>query len=293
MARISLHQINIGPRTVLGRRGCKLESGKSPYTNEYYQGTPFEEYFKTLNLFKWHPIRKFFIENFPDILSACRKCYLGHYKELKVIDKVMIEKLQEFKIIDECNKLLCDIEKFGSLFECIVGYALHDCQIQSIREAKIKYPFPEKSYDPDGQLYDILAALDISKLMWIECKKPLYLSKEKPLGQVISKDNIAKFIKRANFLKPDIAIYLVDTKEDYKDEIIKLIDTNYLTSGNYIDYFEDSDNIIARLNNFIYFNRVNYKSNNLFFEGIKNSINQVLYDAQHVSGFSGNHNILK
>ena len=78
-----------------------------------------------------------------------------------------------------------------------------------------------------------------------------------------------------------------------KDEIIKLIDTNYLTSGNYIDYFEDSDNIIARLNNFIYFNRVNYKSNNLFFEGIKNSINQVLYDAQHVSGFSGNHNILK
>ena len=59
MSRISLHQINIGPGTVLGRRGCKLESGRSPYTNEYYQGTPLEEYFKTQDLFKWHLPRQY------------------------------------------------------------------------------------------------------------------------------------------------------------------------------------------------------------------------------------------
>jgi hypothetical protein len=142
-------------------------------------------------------------------------------------------------------------------------------------------------------LYDILAALDISKLLWIECKKPLYLSKDNPLGQIISKDNINKFLKRAFFLKPDIAIYLVDTKEDYKEKLRKLFSSEFLTSGNYIEYFEESDNIIARVNGFIYFNRVNFRSNQLFYSGLKNSINQVLYDATKISGPESNFNILK
>ena len=112
------------------------------------------------------------------------------------------------------------------------------------------------------------------------------------MGQIISKANIDKFLRRASFLKPDIAIYLVDTKEDYKEKLRKLFSPEFLTSGNYIEYFEESDNIIARVNGFIYFNRVNFRSNQLFFSGLKNSINQVLYDATKNKSVDANFNML-
>ncbi len=292
MTGITLSQIRLGPSIALGRRGCLLEDGKEQYTNKYYDGTPFENHFKSLGLFKGDPIRNFLKERFPDILSVCRKSHLNQFEQIQNGDNGLVEKLKEYKILDNDSKLLSNIELFGNLFECIVGYALYESQIQSLRAVKIKYPFPNKPYDPDGQLYDILAALDISKLLWIECKKPLYLNSENPLGQVISKEKIEKFIKRAFFLKPEIAIYLVDTKEDYKEKLRKLFKPEFLTTGNYIEYFEDSDNIIARLNGFIYFNRVNFKSNKLFFDGLKNSVNQVLYDATRIKGAESNFNIL-
>jgi hypothetical protein len=286
MSSLKLNQISLGPNIALGRRGCFLEEGKKPYSNDFYNGTPLENHFKSLDLGQWHEIRSFIKERFPDILSACRKSYLKDYDSLKNEDQELIEKLKECKILSADHKLIPSIESFGNLFECIVAYSLHEIQIQSLREAKVKYPFPNNPYDPDGQLYDILAALDISKLLWIECK-------DNPLGQIISKDNINKFLKRAFFLKPDIAIYLVDTKEDYKEKLRKLFSSEFLTSGNYIEYFEESDNIIARVNGFIYFNRVNFRSNQLFYSGLKNSINQVLYDATKISGPESNFNILK
>lgn len=292
MNDINLSQL-IGPSTVLKRQGCLLEEGLLPYTEDFYKGTPFEKYPKLMDLRKRHQVLAFLKENFPDILSICRKSHLNKFEELKNDNEEIITRLKEYSILDNDLKLLTSIESFGNLFECMVGYALHGIQIKNFREAKIKYPFPNKPYDPDGQLYDILGAIDISKLLWIECKKPLYLNEEKPLGQVISKENIEKFIKRAYFLKPEIAIYLVDTKENYKEELRSLFESEFLTTGNYIDYFEDSDNIIARLNGFIYFNRVNYNSNKLFFNGLKNSINQVLYDATRTKGVKNNLRILK
>lgn len=292
MNDINLSQL-IGPSTVLKRQGCFLENGLQPYTKDFYNGTPFEKYSKLIDIFKWHPVRDFLKENFADILSICRKSHLNKFEELKNDNDIIIDKLKEYQILDKDLKLLSKIESFGNLFECLVGYALHSIQIKNFREAKIKYPFPNKPYDPDGQLYDILGAIDISKLLWIECKKPLYLNEENPLGQVISKENIEKFIKRAYFLKPEIAIYLVDTKENYEKELRSLFKSEFLTTGNYVEYFEDSDNIIARLNGFIYFNRVNYNSNKHFFNGIKNSINQVLYDATRTKGAENNFRILK
>jgi hypothetical protein len=290
---LRLNQINIGPSIALGRRGCFLENGKRPYTNDYYDGTPFEKHFKSLDLFSWHDVRNFIKENFPDIISVCRKIYLNLHETLNDNDKKIIKFLKECKIVTDDLKLIPNIESFGNLFECIVGYALFENQIQLLRETKIKYPFPNKPYDPDGQLYDILAALDLTKLIWIECKKPLYLSNDNPLGNVISKVNIEKFIRRAYFLKPDIAVYLVDTKDDYKEKLRSLLKPEFLTTGNYVEHFEDSDSIIARLNGFIYFNRVFAKSNKLFFTALKNSINQVLYDATRINGNNQNFHILK
>lgn len=290
---VRLNQINIGPNIALGRRGCLLEDGKRPYTNEYYEGTPFEPHFKSLDLFKWHDIRDFIKTNFPDIVSVCRKIYLEQHESFDDKDGGIIKILKESKIVSEDLKLIPNIESFGNLFECLVGYALYDNQIQLYRESKIKYPFPHKPYDPDGQRYDILAALDLTKLMWIECKKPLYLSNDNPLGNVISKDNIEKFIRRAYFLKPDIAIYLVDTKDDYKEKLKALLKSEFLTTGNYVEHFDDSNSIVARLNGFIYFSRVCAKSNKLFYSALKDSINQVLYDATRINGNNQIFQILK
>ncbi len=113
------------------------------------------------------------------------------------------------------------------------------------------------------------------------------------MGQIISKNNIEKFLRRASFLKPEVAIFLVDTKEDYREKLRKLFTPEFLTTGNYIEYFEQSDNIMARINSSIYFCRVNYKSNDLFFTGVKNSINQVLYDATKINGVELNLNVLR
>lgn len=290
---LRLNEINIGPDIALGRRGCLLEEGKRPYTNDYYNGTPFEQHFKSLDLFKWHDIRAFIKTNFPDIISACRKIHLNEHNSFNDKDNEIIKFLKDSKIINVELKLTSELNSFGNLFECLVGYALYENEIQLFREAKIRYPFPHKPYDPDGQRYDILAALDLTKLIWIECKKPLYLSNDNPLGNVISKNNIEKFIRRAYFLKPDIAIYLVDTKDDYKEKLKTLLKSEFLTTGNYVEHFDDSDNIVARLNGFIYFNRVNTKSNKLFFNALKDSINQVLYDATRINGNNQIFQILK
>ncbi len=291
--KFSIRQLKIDLKVALGRRGCSLESGMNLYLNNYYDDTPLENYMKSDNKIDSYSIREFITEKFQNISSICRKSHLNKYQEIKESDKGLVQQLINFKILDNDLKLLPNIQSFGNLFECIAGFALEDNNIQNLREVKIRYPFPNKPYDPDGQLYDILGALDISKLLWIECKKPLYLNEKNPLGQVVSSENIGKFIRRASFLKPDIAIYLVDTKEDYKGQLASLFKPEFLTTGNFIDYFEESDNIIARLNGFIYFNRVNYKSNNLFYNGLKNSINQVLYDATKIKGTEMNLNILK
>lgn len=288
MGQITLNQINIGPNVALGRRGCVLEDGKNMQSDDFYAGTPFHDYYKAFDRNERLIIKNFVRDKFPEILSICRKSYLNKFDEIDGNNDV-ISKLKKYGVLDEDLNLKCKLESFGNLFECVVGDALRANNIQFIREAKIRYPFPNKPYDPDGQLYDILGALDLYRLIWIECKKPLYLSDENPLGQVLSRNNIEKFIRRAFFLKPDIAVYLVDTKEDFRKDIRKLFNTDFLTSGQYVDYFKDSDNLMARLNGFIYFVRANHKSNNLYFEGLKNSISQVLYDATRIKG--GNKNL--
>lgn len=292
MNKLNLRQIDIGPSVALGRRGCVLESGKQPFTDEYYDGTPFEKIYKENNIRNWGPYRDFIKEKFPDILSVCRKSYANDLD--KGLKPDIVNKLKECYILDDnLSVAQADLNSFGNLFECIVGYALHECHFQPIREAKIKYPFSGQPYDPDGQLYDILAALDISKLLWIECKKPLYINENNPIGQVLSKENIEKFIRRALFLKPDIAIYLVDTKEMYRDTLRQLFHPSFLQTGSYVDYFDNSENIIARINGFMYFCRVNFKSNNLFFSEVKKTINQVLYDSIKIRTIEANFNLFK
>jgi hypothetical protein len=282
MSKLNLKQIRIDPSLALGRRGCICESGKTQFSLEYFQGTPFDEYLNTIEddtlTSKKSEVVRLVQTRFQDIVSICRK---SSKKEINIesLDKELLNKLVEFKILDKDYNLLKKIESFGNLLECIVCYSLESCGIQSMREVKVKYPFTSNPYDPDGQLYDVIGALDISKLIWIECKKPLYLNNDKPLGQVISKDNIEKFIRRANLLKPDIAIYLVDTKEDYSQNLRNIFNPQFLSRGNYIDSFQGYENIIARLDGFMYFNRICYKSNSLFYDGLQNSVYQVLHDS--------------
>ncbi len=278
---IQLNQIDIGPRVVLERRGCVLEEAIELDSRNYFKKTPLSKEQRHSSTWDIGDVLK---EKFPEIVSLCRKSHLGKQFEINEANRDLVKTLQEWGILANDLSLNIEMESFGSLFECIVGLALHSSGIQHVREGKIRYPFPQKPYDPDGHLYDILGAIDISKLIWIECKKPLYLKDNNPLGQVVSKKSIHKFLRRSHLLKPDIAVYLVDTKEHYGHELKKLFNTNFLSTGKYVDHFEHSNNIIARISDFIYFTRVDYSSNNQFYQGVKDSVNQTLYDATRIQG---------
>ena len=114
--------------------------------------------------------------------------------------------------------------------------------------------------------------------MWIECKKPLYLDgSQDPLGNVLSRGDLRKFYKRAWRLRPEIAVYLVDTKEDYFSRL-----EPHLAKGATVvqRHPEELSEIVARLNGFIYFCRVDYTQPKRYFESLQRSVNQVLYDAR-------------
>lgn len=160
--------------------------------------------------------------------------------------------------------------------------ALEDLFIQSKREAKIKYPFKDLPYDPDGQKYDVLGGMDLSKIIWIECKKPIYLSTSKdPLANIVNREKIEKFYKRALFLHPDIAIYLVDTKNNYLDKLKNdVFADEFFDSGCYFELKSPYCNVLLRLHGFIYFIRLDYTDNKDYFQSLKDSISQVLHDAR-------------
>lgn len=69
---------------------------------------------------------------------------------------------------------------WGACLECAALICLGDLHIQGHRDVKVKYPYPEAQYDPDGQTYDVLGGLDLSSLLWLECKAFIFGRKEQP-----------------------------------------------------------------------------------------------------------------
>ncbi len=281
MALVNIDEIRLHPKAPLARRGCEIESCTREGELNFFTNTHFQKVFKekenTFKIQKYLELIDFIKNNYINYVSILRKI------ELKEQDKIdsFVEKLIEYKVIKKDLTKSYSMEKIGNLFECLVSRSLNEMNISSARDIKIKYPYPENPYDPDGQKYDVIGTLDISKFLWIECKKPLYLNEKNPLNNVIDKNRIQKFIRRAHFLRPSIAIYLVDTKDDYRESLKKIFSIDLLKSGLMTIFPSSQSQIMARLNGFIYFNRVTYNDNSKFIESLKMSVNQVLHDARN------------
>lgn len=193
------------------------------------------------------------------------------------------DRLKELGIIREtpdgyrhCNKGATA----GATFEAFVLHTLQRLEFGASREALVKYPkeWGGKSYDPDGQRYDILAGIDITTVMWIECKKPLYFKdSHNPLSGVLSQANLAKFYRRAWRLRPEIAVFLVDTREDYWSKLERCLVPSYSCVERRP---EELEQIVARLNGFIYLARIDYRSHQKYYSRIKRTIMQILYAAR-------------
>jgi len=287
MARpeIPIYMIGLGPEVPLGRRGCSIEEAKSIEKPEGWEGTHFytaieENYVKTI---------KFLKTNGEEISTVLRKIEQNKIKEKLLDDLTEMKAIS--KISDNKYKLSGPIEQLGTLFECYTSLALLDQHIKTKRDVKIKYPYPDNPYDPDGQKYDVLGGLDLTKLIWIECKKPLYMGGKNPLKNVLSPENIQKYYRRAHFLRPNIAVFLVDTKKNYIDYLRNIFTEEFITSGCYVEYNSSLTNISARLHGFIYFAYINYKDNKDYYKAINRTICQILHDARHdypYIGFSNN-----
>lgn len=281
MSKISIRQIRLDPEVPLSRRGCEVEEFINVEKSEFWEDTIFKDVPKDNYYFL-----QFIKEYGQEIFNVIKKIKQGENNFTSTHNEVLV-KLQEYKIVEktlESNySLLKSIDNFGSEFECFTSLILTELSIQNQREVKVKYPYKKPNdYDPDGQKYDILAGLDLTKLLWIECKKPFY-SKDtvNPLQNIISKNNIKNFYNRSHLLHPDIAVYLVDTKEDYQKNLREIFTDQFLfDSGCYYSSPNSlSDTIIARLHGFIYFSRVNYTNGKDYYKGLKQSICQVLHDS--------------
>lgn len=290
MSKINVRQIRLGPEVPLRRRGCEVEEFINVETSNFWDDT----------IFKDAPIGnadflQFIKEYGQEIFNVIKKLKQNE-ESFTPTHKEVLYKLEEYKIVEKtltnAYSLLKNPDNFGSEFECFTSLVLTELSIQNQREVKVKYPYKKPNdYDPDGQKYDILAGLDLTRLLWIECKKPLYSKDSKdPLQNIISKDYIEKFYKRAHLLRPDIAVYLVDTKEDYSSKLKNVFTNEFINSGCYFELPSPSDTIIARLHGFIYFSRIDYSNSKDYYKGLKQSICQVLHDARKRNpelGYSG------
>lgn len=276
--QLKIDQFFLGPEVPLGRRGCKVEESKDIQTENGWKDTVFYKTIKTNRDIIIQLLKKYGQE----VFTVLKRIKYKNYDKLPEEQTGVLEKLKSINVILGSGnnlKLSKDLDSFGSEFECYVSLVLRDLYIQNSRDVKIIYPY-NNPYDPDGQKYDILGGLDLTELLWIECKKPLYLeSSSNPLQNVISKENIKKFYKRSYFLFPEIAIFLVDTKDDYKDTLLSFFTDSYLNSSCYFSP-KMAESIVLRLHGFIYFCRILYNSNKDYYNGIQTSICQVLHDAR-------------
>lgn len=270
---ININQLRLGPEIPLLRRGCEIET--SIGLTNLFAGTHFDKAQKVKSINK-NELIGFILKKYPDYTSVLRNIYT---KKTGQLDELIVNRLKEYNIITGELNVNTQLSKLGNLFECLVVYALHDLKIQSEREVKLIYPYDHKKYDPDGQKYDVIGSLDLTKFIWIECKKPLYINSSK-LNNILDKRNISQFIKRAHLLRPTVAVLLVDTKEDYRD-YLELLCLKGVIQNNLLTIFKDeSSQIMGRYNGFIYFNRVDYGDNQTFIHKLKQSIKQCLFDAR-------------
>ena len=113
-------------------------------------------------------------------------------------------------------------------------------------------------------------------------ERPASLAETPPrLGSVVAKDLIGKFYRRAHLLRPTIAVFLVDTTEDYRDKLHALFTDEFRESSCAIEPNEAANQLIARLHGFMNFARVTYKSPKDYVSAIRESLSQVLHDARN------------
>lgn len=293
--RIGINQFRLDPAVPLGRRGCTVESSQSHeskdgWANGYFAGAVERgDLNRVVEL-----LRKQGEEVCVVIRRLCQDAALRRTdfrKEQQDSISGMLELRALYEGPDGLLNLECPKANWGALLECAVLISLFDLHIQASRDVKVQYPYQHARHDPDGQAYDVLAALDFSRLLWIECKKPFYeVGQNNPLGQVLNKGNVQKFYRRAHFLKPTIAMFLVDTKTSYQSDLRSLFNPDFCNSGCYAEPAAPANQLIARLHGFIYFARVAYRSNYDYLAGLRESISQVLHDARHdwvQLGYSG------
>ena len=279
--------IRLGPEFPLGRRGCRIESAKTFHDETGWSDTHFAVAAKDQN--KRNEVIRLIKESGEEVFTILKRIRFpnpsnfnpsqlndlkGTFDSLKILGILIENDVREFSLPGKK-------EDFGSEFECVVQIALENLLIQAKRDAKVVYPFSDRPYDPDGQKYDVLGGLDLSRLLWIECKKPMYINDtSKPLSNVISESKVKSFYRRCHFLRPSIAIFLVDTKEDYTSLLRSHFSPDFLASGCYVETASKLENVLVRINGFIYFARIQYKKPKEYFEGVKQSISQVLYDSR-------------
>jgi len=290
--------IRLGPEFPLGRRGCKIESAKSFWDEDGWSDTHFA--IPAKEQAKRNEIIRLFKKSGEEIFTILKRIRFPdstgfNPSQIKGMENTY-NALKSLGVIVDNGKgdLVIPNSKtdFGGEFECIVQMALEDLLIQAKRDTKILYPFSDKPYDPDGQKYDVLGGLDLSRLVWFECKKPMYINNSSsPLANVLSLAKCQSFLRRCHFLRPTIAVFLVDTIDDYSSVIRGHFSPDFLSSGCYVETISKLESVLARVNGFIYFARIQYKTPKEYFEGVKQSISQVLYDARKgwpETSFNGN-----
>ncbi len=285
MPGINIRQLSLGPNIPLARRGCKIEFQIKYGSKEFWSDTHFEKAFLYLHEkppeYTYKDLEYFMLNKLPQFISILRKIDLKNQLDSDLKTENLLNEMKKYKLINENNKPDYRLEQLGNLFECLVTKALNELSIEASRDLKIIYPYDSQKYDSDGQKYDVIGALDLSRFIWIECKKPLYLNEENGLSNVLSPKKIEAFLRRAHFLRPSIAMYFVDTKDDYR-ETIRTLFSNELLNSNLLTITNRSDSqIMARFNGFIYFTRLIYQNDVDYWDKLKQSINQVLHDSRN------------
>jgi hypothetical protein len=290
MTQTQLHirQVRLGPEVPLGRRGCIVESSKTHRNPEGWADSFFAG---AISRGGFDPVVQLLRNRGEEVFTVISRIAFGGARRKDAFNanqQVSLARLIELGVVlEEPVSGNFRVEhpraNWGASLECAVLICLEDLQIQAHRDVKVRYPYNGAAkYDPDGQKYDVLAGLDLSRLLWLECKKPRYLDGlSNPLRQVLSTSNVEKFYRRAHYLKPDIAVYLVDTLTDYRVELTSLFTDDFLNSGCYMEPPSTANQLIVRLHGFIYFVRVDYGSTHNYLEALRQSISQVLHDTRH------------
>ena len=285
-SRIAFRSLQLGPEVPLGRRGCVVESHRSNEDASGWDDGFFAGAFKRERICDLLELLK---DRGEEVFTVIKR--IAHDKSDSPLifneqQQVSVSKLLELGVIEQApdGKLSLEFPRgeWGALLECATLVSLGELHIQGHRAVKVRYPNRNVPYDRDGQHYDVLAALDISGLLWIECKKPLYLpDNSNLLGQTITKEFVKKFYDRAHFLRPSIAVFLVDTINDYRPELRTIFSERFRTnSGCYQEFDSPGSQLMARLHGFIYFVRIDYGSTGQYMKALRQSISQVLHDAR-------------